>query len=147
MPIRCVVEQVNGAVSFDSGGGSAPCEVVAVEQDTFAILPVSTPLRDLVRTALARLGYSSSDAVCAKGSEGFVSLCVCFCLFVCLYVCLFGLFFPTPPPPPNILQSPFFSSFLFGGGGGRGEKAGRGGAKEDVCGGGGGGGWWWSVCV
>ena len=66
MPIRCVVEQVNGAVSFDS---SSTCDVMAVEQDTFAILPISTPLRELVRTALARLGYSSSDALCAKGSE------------------------------------------------------------------------------
>ena len=79
MPIRCVVEQVNGAVNFDHNGvgvgvggsssssSSAPCEVMAVEQDAFAILPVCTPLRDLVPAALARLGYSSSDAVCAKG--------------------------------------------------------------------------------
>ncbi|KAL8572493.1 hypothetical protein ACOMHN_005639 [Nucella lapillus] len=67
MPIRCVVEHVNGAVNFDTAG-SAPCEVTAVEQDAFAILPTTTPLCDLVRAALAKLGYSATDAVNAKGA-------------------------------------------------------------------------------
>ncbi|XP_070209552.1 uncharacterized protein [Littorina saxatilis] len=66
MPIRCLVEQVQGAVNFDLSGGT--CDVTAVEEDTFAILPVNTPLNGLVRAALAKLGYSTTDSVNAKGA-------------------------------------------------------------------------------
>ncbi|XP_074596870.1 SATB1_N and homeodomain domain-containing protein dve [Brevipalpus obovatus] len=38
-----------------------------VEQDSFAIITSSVPLSDLVRTALQRLGYSSSEIPGAKG--------------------------------------------------------------------------------
>ena len=38
-----------------------------IESDSFAIIPTTVLMVDLVRTALLRLGYSSTDAVGAKG--------------------------------------------------------------------------------
>ncbi|KAI1289684.1 DNA-binding protein SATB2 [Halotydeus destructor] len=42
-----------------------------VEQNSFAIIPSSTPFVDIVRTALSRLGYSQTEAV---GAKGFIQL-------------------------------------------------------------------------
>lgn len=67
LPIHCIIEQMNGAVNFENAS-SSPCDVCAVELDSYAILPATTPLRDLVRTALVKLGYTAVDAMNAKGA-------------------------------------------------------------------------------
>lgn len=58
IPIHCVVEQIQSC----SQGGEP------VELDSYAIVPGTAVFSDLVRTALIKLGYSSSEAVGAKGA-------------------------------------------------------------------------------
>ncbi|XP_041361222.1 uncharacterized protein LOC121377339 [Gigantopelta aegis] len=67
LPIHCVVEQISGTPSFDSVS-SVACAQNAVELDSYAILPSSTLLSDLVHSALIKLGYSSINAMTAKGA-------------------------------------------------------------------------------
>ena len=70
MPIRCVVEHVNGSASFEMSPNDA-CDVTSVENDAFAILPVTTSICDLVTAALTKLGYSNHDLITAKGRFAF----------------------------------------------------------------------------
>ena len=63
IPIHCVVEQTNGPVTFDDDGSSH----FTVELDSYAILPCTTPFSELVRAALVKLGYNSTESVTAKG--------------------------------------------------------------------------------
>lgn len=63
MPIHCIVEQMTGAPTFDT---SSPGHTT-VDMDSYAILPGSTPMNELVRAALVKLGYSPAEAMGAKG--------------------------------------------------------------------------------
>ncbi|KAK6167870.1 hypothetical protein SNE40_021801 [Patella caerulea] len=67
LPIHCVIEQINGVPSFDNTS-SLTAVPDNIELDSYAILPNSTLLQDLVRAALLKLGYSSVDAINAKGA-------------------------------------------------------------------------------
>lgn len=64
LPIHCVVEQTSGAVSFDDDGSSH----YTVELDSYAILPCTTLFSELVRAALVKLGYNSTESMNAKGN-------------------------------------------------------------------------------
>ncbi|ESO99167.1 hypothetical protein LOTGIDRAFT_173809 [Lottia gigantea] len=70
LPIHCIIEQINGVVSFDNVSSHSPLPPTqnTVQLDSYAILPNSTLLQDLVKTALIKLGYSSSDTHNAKGA-------------------------------------------------------------------------------
>jgi len=46
---------------------SSVCSSAVVEQDSYAIIPTGVLFPDLVRTALAKLGYSAAETVGAKG--------------------------------------------------------------------------------
>lgn len=59
LPVHCVVERVPSPQS-DS-------QQPSVEVDSYAIVPSAALFADLVRTALTKLGYSPSEAICAKG--------------------------------------------------------------------------------
>lgn len=63
LPIHCIVEQMTGAPTFDT---SSPGHTT-VDMDSYAILPGSTPMNELVRAALVKLGYSPAEAMGAKG--------------------------------------------------------------------------------
>ena len=86
IPIRCLVERQEAvdlkSLTSDTGSSSGPspdtarkspsttsppCVTSSLEQDSFAIIPSSIPFVDLVKAALIKLGYSSSEAVGAKG--------------------------------------------------------------------------------
>ncbi|XP_071142879.1 homeobox protein dve-1-like [Mytilus edulis] len=64
LPIHCVVEQTSGPVSFDDDGSSH----YTVELDSYAILPCTTLFSELVRAALVKLGYNSTESMNAKGA-------------------------------------------------------------------------------
>ncbi|XP_065306363.1 homeobox protein dve-1 isoform X2 [Dermacentor albipictus] len=59
LPVHCVVERVPSPQT-DS-------QQPSVEVDSYAIVPSAALFADLVRTALTKLGYSPSEAICAKG--------------------------------------------------------------------------------
>ncbi|KAL3172004.1 hypothetical protein MRX96_043679 [Rhipicephalus microplus] len=59
LPVHCVVERVPSPQT-DS-------QQPSVEVDSYAIVPSAALFVDLVRTALTKLGYSPSEAICAKG--------------------------------------------------------------------------------
>ena len=63
LPIHCVVEQTNGPVTFEDDGSSH----YTVELDSYAILPCTTLFSELVRAALVKLGYNSTESMNAKG--------------------------------------------------------------------------------
>ncbi|KAL3210161.1 hypothetical protein MRX96_052249, partial [Rhipicephalus microplus] len=58
LPVHCVVERVPSPQT-DS-------QQPSVEVDSYAIVPSAALFVDLVRTALTKLGYSPSEAICAK---------------------------------------------------------------------------------
>ncbi|CAI9728642.1 dve-1-like isoform X1 [Octopus vulgaris] len=63
LPIHCIVEQISGGNSgFDSCNSHT-----TVEMDSYAILPGSTPMSELVQAALIKLGYTTAESVGAKG--------------------------------------------------------------------------------
>lgn len=64
LPVHCIVEQIPGPQACGQH----------VELDSYAIVPCDTLFNDLVRTALGKLGYSTSQILGAKGK-------VCFKLF------------------------------------------------------------------
>ncbi|KAI0219185.1 hypothetical protein LSAT2_029218 [Lamellibrachia satsuma] len=65
VPIHCIVEQT----ASPSGGKHLVASTEAnVELDTYAILPSSALFSDIVRIALLKIGYSSSEAMGAKGT-------------------------------------------------------------------------------
>lgn len=57
LPVHCIVEQIPGPQACGQH----------VELDSYAIVPCDTPFNDLVRTALGKLGYSTSQILGAKG--------------------------------------------------------------------------------
>lgn len=59
LPVHCVVERVPSPQSES--------QQPSVEVDSYAIVPSAALFADLVRTALTKLGYSPSEAICAKG--------------------------------------------------------------------------------
>lgn len=59
IPIRCMIEVL---VKDDQG-----CNGEAVEKESFAIVPSTTLFKDVVKTVLLKLGYSSQDISNAKG--------------------------------------------------------------------------------
>lgn len=59
LPVHCVVERVPSPQSES--------QQPSVEVDSYAIVPSAALFVDLVRTALTKLGYSPSEAICAKG--------------------------------------------------------------------------------
>ncbi|KAL5014816.1 hypothetical protein ScPMuIL_009086 [Solemya velum] len=65
LPIHCIIEQTNGPLTFDQ---NAECTSTCVELDSYAILPGSTLIGEIVRAALMTLGYSANDAMNAKGA-------------------------------------------------------------------------------
>lgn len=67
LPIHCIVEQISGNSGFDSCNSHT-----TVEMDSYAILPGSTPMSELVQAALIKLGYSTAESVGAKGN--FISI-------------------------------------------------------------------------
>src|SRR5438093_687512 len=92
IPIRCVIERQECSEDRktvalgDGGGGTTPSTSLEsrkesglssppqqttsrLEQDTFAIIPPCVPFQELVKTALIKLGYSSTEAVGAKGES------------------------------------------------------------------------------
>ena len=61
-----------------------------LEFDGYAIVPSSTPLRNLVKTVLATLSFSHADALTATGNlekAGMSTFCFSASLSVCLSVC------------------------------------------------------------
>ncbi|KAL3887904.1 hypothetical protein ACJMK2_000291 [Sinanodonta woodiana] len=66
LPIHCVIEQTPGPPSFEAGSTSG--QQITVELDSYAILPGTTLLNELVRAALIKLGYTSTEAMGAKGA-------------------------------------------------------------------------------
>ena len=68
VPIHCIVEQ-----TASPSGGKHGTET-NVELDTYAILPSSALFSDIVRIALLKIGYSSSEAMGAKGTLCYVHL-------------------------------------------------------------------------
>ncbi|KAH9512621.1 hypothetical protein Btru_038969 [Bulinus truncatus] len=66
LPIHCVVEQGNTseAVSAEVTPVSAHLQLLV---DSYAILPGSTPFSQIVSASLSKLGYTSHDALGAKG--------------------------------------------------------------------------------
>lgn len=64
LPIHCVVEQTGGPVTFEDDGSSH----FTVELDSYAILPCTTLFSELVRAALVKLGYNSTESMNAKGA-------------------------------------------------------------------------------
>lgn len=59
LPVHCVVERVPSP--------QTESQQPSVEVDSYAIVPSAALFADLVRTALTKLGYSPSEAICAKG--------------------------------------------------------------------------------
>ncbi|CAG2165429.1 unnamed protein product, partial [Oppiella nova] len=60
------------ATTSSSAAESSPssvCSSAVVEQDSYAIIPTGVLFADLVRTALAKLGYSAAETVGAKDSH------------------------------------------------------------------------------
>lgn len=57
LPVHCIVEQIPGPQACGQH----------VELDSYAIVPCDTLFNDLVRTALGKLGYSTSQILGAKG--------------------------------------------------------------------------------
>ena len=68
VPIHCIVEQTASPSSGKHGTEAN------VELDTYAILPSSALFSDIVRIALLKIGYSSSEAMGAKGTLFSLSL-------------------------------------------------------------------------
>ncbi|KAK3576093.1 hypothetical protein CHS0354_032217 [Potamilus streckersoni] len=66
LPIHCIIEQTPGPPSFEAG--STIGQQNTVELDSYAILPGTTLLNELVRAALIKLGYTSTEAMAAKGA-------------------------------------------------------------------------------
>ncbi|GAB1602987.1 uncharacterized protein LOC115215778 [Argonauta hians] len=62
LPIHCIVEQMSGNSDFDNCS-----KHTTIEMDSYAILPGSTPISELVQAALTKLGYSATDSIGAKG--------------------------------------------------------------------------------
>ncbi|GIY41293.1 DNA-binding protein SATB1, partial [Caerostris darwini] len=58
LPVHCIIEQIPGPQACGQ----------YVELDSYAIVPGDTLFSDLVRTALAKLGYSGAQILGAKGS-------------------------------------------------------------------------------
>ncbi|GIY30473.1 DNA-binding protein SATB1, partial [Caerostris extrusa] len=58
LPVHCIIEQIPGPQACGQ----------YVELDSYAIVPSDTLFSDLVRTALAKLGYSGAQILGAKGS-------------------------------------------------------------------------------
>ncbi len=79
MPIHCVIEQasVSGrpttppSAKNTSTTSPALCDS-NVELDTYAILPSTTLFSEIVRVALVKLGYTSAEAIGAKGNANSV---------------------------------------------------------------------------
>ena len=67
LPIHCIIEQTSGQPSFETSSNETSTQN-AVELDSYAILPGTTLLSECVRAALMKLGYSSSEALGAKGN-------------------------------------------------------------------------------
>lgn len=59
LPVHCIIEQIPGPQACGQH----------VELDSYAIVPCDTPFNDLVRTALGKLGYSTSQILGAKGKN------------------------------------------------------------------------------
>ncbi|XP_035205075.1 uncharacterized protein LOC118180028 isoform X2 [Stegodyphus dumicola] len=62
IPVHCIVEQVTPQ------GQSVDLSQAAVDLDNYAIIPSNALFSEIVRTALNKLGYSSSEALAAKGA-------------------------------------------------------------------------------
>ncbi|XP_021000719.1 homeobox protein dve-1 isoform X2 [Parasteatoda tepidariorum] len=62
IPVHCIVEQVSPQ------GQSVDLSQSSVDLDNYAIIPSNALFSELVRTALNKLGYSSSEALAAKGA-------------------------------------------------------------------------------
>lgn len=60
IPIRCLIETV-GVEQVACGGSKE------IEKESFAIVPSSSLFKDVVKTVLLKLGYSSQDVANAKG--------------------------------------------------------------------------------
>lgn len=104
IPIRCLIERQetgnnNKASTSDTGSSSktsagqttdisrrspssvtspppsSSCTSSSLEQDTFAIIPSNIPFIDLVKATLMKLGYSTSEAVGAKGQYNYRNCC------------------------------------------------------------------------
>lgn len=60
IPIRCLIETVGAEQSFCGGSKET-------EKESFAIVPSSSLFKDVVKTVLLKLGYSSQDVANAKG--------------------------------------------------------------------------------
>lgn len=67
LPIHCIIEQTSGQPSFETSSNETSTQN-AVELDSYAILPGTTLLSECVRAALMKLGYSSAEAMGAKGA-------------------------------------------------------------------------------
>jgi hypothetical protein len=59
--------KTHNIMTSSSQSVSSSCSNSVIEQDSYAIISNSVMLSDLVRTALARLGYSPAESVGAKG--------------------------------------------------------------------------------
>lgn len=74
--MHCIVEQVTpqgqsvdvSQVTTSGGVGVGGINVGSVDVDNYAIIPSNVLFSELVRTALGKLGYSSSEALAAKGN-------------------------------------------------------------------------------
>lgn len=63
LPVHCIVE---GICSLEESRGWRRRPIV--ENDTYVIIPVSTPFHNIVHAALCRLGYPAESAAAARGS-------------------------------------------------------------------------------
>ncbi|GAB6028437.1 hypothetical protein CHUAL_002598 [Chamberlinius hualienensis] len=68
IPVHCVVEQMKISRTNDCDGSVEDVSQSSVEMDSYAIVPSQTLFVELVRTALFKLGYASSDVFGAKGA-------------------------------------------------------------------------------
>lgn len=77
IPVHCIVEQVPSPQNCDHASEMQS----SVELDSYAIVPSHTLFSELVRTALFKLGYATSDVLGAKGE----SISYCFSLLRCIF--------------------------------------------------------------
>ncbi|XP_074657006.1 uncharacterized protein LOC141910186 isoform X2 [Tubulanus polymorphus] len=73
VPIHCIVEQMSSPGNADSVCPSQHAAVTgaaaaSVELDSYAIIPCSTLFNEIVRSALMKLGYSTTESMTAKGA-------------------------------------------------------------------------------
>ena len=69
LPVHCIVETILSLEEQNDRDKNNWRRKPHVETDSYVIIPVNTPIQELVLVALTRLGYPKETAAAAKGKS------------------------------------------------------------------------------